>query len=71
MSLLCLFRAVKLTKNSEIDKYKLGFDAKGNFSFPSGKIGQNIMIFGADISLSEHANNRTKNILILGEGITQ
>ena len=29
------------------------------------------MIFGAGISLSEHANNRTKNILNLGEGITQ
>ena len=47
----CLFEAVKLTKNSDIDNYKysgygIGFDAKGNFSFPSGGIGQNIIIFG-------------------------
>ena len=50
----CLFGAVKLAKNADIDKYKysgygIGFDAKGAFSFPTGRIGQNIIIFGADI----------------------
>ena len=60
----CSFRAVKLTKNSDIDKNKysgcgIGFDAKGTFSFPSGA------------SSSVHANNRTKNILILSKSITQ
>ena len=29
------------------------------------------MFFGADVSCSVHDNNRTKNILILGEGLTQ
>ena len=72
----CLFRAVKLTKNSDIDKNKYsgcgtGFDAKGTFSFPSGGIRQNIIIFAADASCSVHANNRTKNILILGKSVTQ
>ena len=49
--------------------YGIGFDAKGNFTHPSGGIDQNIIIFGADMSSSVHANNKTKNILILG--ITQ
>ena len=47
-----LFGAVKLTKSRDIDKYKysgygIGFDAKRTFSFPSGGIGQNIIIIGA------------------------
>ena len=72
----CLFGAVKLTKNSDFDKYKysgygIGFDTKGTFSFPSGGIGQNIIIFGADTSSSVHANRRTENILIFGENIAQ
>ena len=72
----CLFGAIKLTENSDIDKYKysgygIGSDSKGTFSFPSGGIGQNIIIIGADMSSSVHANNRTKNILIIGESMTQ
>ena len=51
--------------------YGIGFDSKGTFSHQSGRFAQNIIIFGADMSSSVHANNRTKNILILGEGITQ
>ena len=30
-----------------------------------------MIIFGADVSSSVHANNKTKNILILGKGFTQ
>ena len=36
-----------------------------------GRFAENAIIFGADLSSSVHANNRTKNILILGEGFTQ
>ena len=55
----CFFRAVKLTKNSDIDKYKYigygnGFDAKGTF-FPSGGIGKNVIVFETNISFSVHA----------------
>ena len=72
----CLLGAVKLTKNSDINEYKypgygIGFDSKGNFSYPSGRFDQNVIIFGTDMSSYVHANNKTKNILILGEDITQ
>ena len=71
-----LFGAVKLTKNSYIDKYEyagygIGFDSKGTFSHPSGTTGVNLVIFGADMISSVHANNEIKNILILGVGFTQ
>ena len=67
----CLFEAIKLTKNSDIDKYEYsgygnGFDSKGTLSHPSGTSGQNVIIFGADMSSSVYANNKKKNILILG-----
>ena len=46
----CLFGAVILTNNADIDKYKhsgygIGFDRKSSFSFPSGGFGQNITFF--------------------------
>ena len=49
----CLFGAVKLTKNADIDKYKyfgygIGFD--GVFSHPAGSFGNNSTIFGVDMS---------------------
>ena len=67
-----MFGAVNLTKNVYIDQYKyysgygIGFDKKGEFSFGSNGFGRNIIIFGADMSSSVHATNRTKNVLILG-----
>ena len=41
----CLFGAVTLTKNADIEKYKysgygIGFDRRSSFSFPSGGFGQ-------------------------------
>ena len=46
----CLFGAVKLTKNADVNKYKysgygIGFDGKGDFSHPTGSFGNNAMIF--------------------------
>ena len=43
----CLFGAVTLTKNADIDKYKysgygIGFDRKGSFSLPDTGLGRNI-----------------------------
>ena len=71
-----LFGAIKITKNSYIDKYKYsgygtGFDARGTFLFPGGRFAQNVVIFGADMSGSVHTSNGTVNVLILGQGITQ
>ena len=68
----CLFGAIKLTKNADIDKCKysgfgIGFDSKGSFSHQSGGYGKNIIIFGADFSSSAHANNKVNNILVLGK----
>ena len=61
----CLFGAVSLTKNADIDKYKysgygIGFDRQGGFSFGNG-FGKNCIIFGADLSSSLYANNKKKN----------
>ena len=48
-----LFGAVKLTKNTNIDKYKYsGFDGTGFYSHPTGGTGRNVIIFGADMSSS-------------------
>ena len=68
----CLFGAVSLTKNADIDKYKysgysIGFDRKGEFSFGSGGFGKNYIIFGADLSSSSLYANNKNNILVLGK----
>ena len=46
----CLFGAIKLTKNNDIEKYGyaeygIGFDSKETFSHPSGGTGVNVVIF--------------------------
>ena len=72
----CLFDAVTLTKNADTEKYKysgygIGFDRRSGFSFPSGGFGQNVLIFGADMSTPIHVDNKKKYILVLGTGPTQ
>ena len=72
----CLFGAVTVTKNADIDKYGysgygIGFDRKRVFSFPSGGFGQNVIIFGADMSSTAHIDNKKKDILVLAKGPTQ
>ena len=66
----CLFGSVKLTMNSDLDKYKysdygVGFDSRSEFSFPDGSMGKNVIFFGADMSLSVHIDNKGKDILFL------
>ena len=61
----CLFGAVTLTKNADIDKcgysgYGIGFDRRGEFSFPGGGLDQNAIIFGVDMSFSAHIDNKKK-----------
>ena len=72
----CLFGAVSITKNADIDKYKysgyrIGFDRGGLYLLPSGRFGRNVIIFGVDISSSVHVDDKGKDILILGKGPTQ
>ena len=60
-----LFGAVRLTKNADIDKYHysgqgIEFDRRSSFSFQDGGFGQNVIIFGADMSLSAHVDNKKK-----------
>ena len=71
-----LFGAVTLTKITDIDKYQysgyeIGFDKKSTFSFPSSGFGQNVIIFGVDMSSSAVIDLKKKDILILGNDPTQ
>ena len=63
----CLFGTVTLTKNTDIDKYGysgygIGFDRRSNFTSPDGVFGQNLLIFGADMSSSTHIDNKKRHI---------
>ena len=72
----CLFGSVKLTKNADPDKYKyigygIGFDSHSEFSLIDGTMDKNVIVCGADMSLSVHIDNKNKDILVLGEGPEQ
>ena len=72
----CLFGAVKIAKNTDVNKYKysgfgIGFDGKGVFSHPTGGFGNNTIIFGVYMNSSVHIDNKGRDILILGSGPTQ
>ena len=47
------------------------FDFRSLFSLPNFDWGKNATIFGVDMSLSVHIDNKKKDILILGKGPTQ
>ena len=78
-----LFGAVKFTKNTDISKnkcegYGICFDEGGIFShtvkkgnFNRTTLARNVLIFGADMSFSSHANNKANNIYIMGKDFTQ
>ena len=61
----CLFGAVTLTKNADIDKYKYswygtGFDRYGSFPFPGTRLGRNAILFGVDMISSTKIDNSKK-----------
>ena len=71
-----MFGAVTLIKKADIDDYGysgygIGFDRKGSCFFPGDEFGQNLIIFGADLSSSVHVDNKKRDILILGKRPTQ
>ena len=67
-----LFGNVRITKNAESNKYSYSpyrsrFDFRSLISLPNN-LGKNVIIFGAEMSSSVHANNKNKDILKLGKG---
>ena len=72
----CLFGAVTLTKNADINKYGycdygIKCDRRLSFSFPVGGYIQSVLTVRADMSLSAHFDNKEKDILVLGKGAVQ
>ena len=72
----CLYGAISLSKNADIDKYRysgygIAFDRHGFFLHPSGGTGRNVIIFGVDTSSSTKIDNRKKDFLVLVKGPTQ
>ena len=54
-----------MTKNADIDKYgysgcETGFERRSSFSFPNCGFGQNVLMFGVDMSSSAHIDNKKK-----------
>ena len=54
-----------MTKNADIEKYDysgygIEFDRRSNVSFLGGGFGQNVLIFGVDLSFSAHIDNKKK-----------
>ena len=65
---------MKLNKNADPNKYgysgySTGSDTRSNFLI-NGEGAKNVILFGVENSFSMHTNNRKKNILALGEGLT-
>ena len=65
---------MKSTKYTDSDKYRysgygIGFNARSQFSWSDGTWDKNI--FGADMSLSVHDDNKNEDIFVFGEGLTQ
>ena len=66
----CLFGAVSITKNADIDKnkysgYRIGFDRTGVYLLPDDSFDRNVVISGVDMSSAAHVDNKGKDILIV------
>ena len=75
-----LFGAMQITKNADTSKYNykrygICFDLfghtiqEGNFNHTTNA--RNVLIFGADMSSSVHATNRTNHVFVMGEAFVQ
>ena len=74
-----LFGAIEITKIANTSKYKykgygICFDESESFShvrkegnFNHATLCRNVIILGADMSFSKHANNKANNISIMGK----
>ena len=62
-----LVDAIKITKNADSSKnkyegYGICFDEGGTFTSGNITNGNNVLIFGADMSFSSHSANKANNI---------
>ena len=74
-----LFGAMQITKNTDTNEYHykgygICFDESEQFShtIPEGgraytTLARNVIIFGADVSFSKHANDKRNNIYVMGK----
>ena len=70
-----MFGADRLTKHIDVDLYKysgyvIRFDRKEYYS-TGNEICRNVIFFRVDMSLSQHIDNKKKDILILSKSPTQ
>ena len=70
-----VFGAAKLTKYADLKYFYSGYDVgcymHETFPLPDESgFGKNVLIFGVDSSSYFHADNRNKDILVLGKGPT-
>ena len=79
-----LFGAMQITKNATDNSknnykgYGICFDERSEFGhtiteggFAHTTDARNVLIFGADMTFSVHATNRTNHIYLMGTGLTQ
>ena len=78
-----LFGAIEITKNTNTSKYKykgygICFDESEEFphvrkegNFNHTTTARNVIIFGADMSFSKHANNKINNVYVMGKDYIQ
>ena len=78
-----LFGAMQITKNADANKYHykgygICFDESEQFSHTVTEsrrahttLARNVIIFGADMSLSKHVNNKRNNIYVMGKDYVQ
>ena len=74
---------MQITKNADTNKYHykgygICFDESEQFSHTIAEGGRahttlarNVIIFGADMSFSKHANNKRNNIYVMGKDYVQ
>ena len=63
--------SMSLLSKNNYEGYGICFDEGGTFTSGTITNGINVLIFGADMSFSIHANNRANNIYVLGKDFVQ
>ena len=78
-----LFGAIEITKSANTSKYKykgygICFDESEEFTharkegnFNHTTLARNVIIFGADMSIGKHGNNKANNIYVMGKDCIQ